>query len=267
MKTIKLVALHCLCADVFDGSDEVRPGGEALNFAAHAAEFENMDITLLGAVGDDSYGKAVLDSVANKPIDITHVRIDEKQPTAHNVTYLTPQGDRYYKPDSWHGDILENFVLNREEEQILATADVVFIHFFASCFRQVLELKKQYGFKLAVDFDIYRNFEEMSTLAPYIDFFMISGEEELLYHFRDFSEKYDNYFNMSLGEKGSVTYYKGREYRVLAEPVEEIIDTTGCGDSYHAGFVCSLMAGSDIETAMHKGSQIAAETLAHLGGF
>ena len=46
-----------------------------------------------------------------------------------------------------------------------------------------------------------------------------------------------------------------------------IIDTTGCGDSYHAGFVCSYMLENDIEKAMETGSKIAAETLKHYGGF
>ena len=40
MKRIKLTALPCICADVFDGTDIIRPGGEALNFAAHASRFD-----------------------------------------------------------------------------------------------------------------------------------------------------------------------------------------------------------------------------------
>ena len=36
---INLVALPCLCVDVFDGTDELYAGGEALNFAAHASKF------------------------------------------------------------------------------------------------------------------------------------------------------------------------------------------------------------------------------------
>ena len=46
-----------------------------------------------------------------------------------------------------------------------------------------------------------------------------------------------------------------------------VIDTTGCGDSYHAGFVCSYMLENNIEKAMNIGSEIAAETLKHYGGF
>ena len=183
------------------------------------------------------------------------------------MTYLTESGDRYYKDDSWDGKILDNIVLNDNEIKILSGSDVVFVHFWASCFSQVVELKKTLGFKLAVDFDVYRDFTVMERYAPYVDFFMISGSEELLPKFKELSNKYRCLFNVSLAERGSVTYFNGQEFRVQAVKVENIIDTTGCGDSYHAGFVCSYMLENDIEKAMNVGSEIAAETLKHYGGF
>ena len=51
---INLVALPCLCVDVFDGTDELYAGGEALNFAVHASKFEEFNVSILGAVGPDS---------------------------------------------------------------------------------------------------------------------------------------------------------------------------------------------------------------------
>lgn len=44
--------------------------------------------------------------------------------------------------------------------------------------------------------------------------------------------KYDGIFNATLAEKGSVTFYSGKEYYATAIPVEKIVDTTGCDDSY-----------------------------------
>lgn len=267
MKRIRLTALPCICADVFYGTDTIRPGGEALNFAAHASRFRDIDVTLLGIVGKDKYAEVIMGSISKLDIDKNHIRIDERYPTANNITYLTESGDRYYKDDSWNGKILDNLVLNDEEIKILSGSDAVFVHFWASCFSQVINLKKTLGFKLAVDFDVYRDFSDMERYAPYVDFFMISGSEELLPRFRELSDKYPCLFNMSLAEHGSVTYFNGQEFRVQAVKVENIIDTTGCGDSYHAGFVCSYMLGNDIEKAMNVGSEIAAETLMHYGGF
>ena len=132
MKKIKLTALPCLCVDVFDGTDIIRPGGEALNFAVHASRFKNINVTLLGIVGNDKYAEVIMDSIS---------------------------------------------------------------------------------------------------------------------------------------ERWSVTYYKGKEFKAKAVKVDTVIDTTGCGDSYHAGFVCSYILEKDIEKAMSVGSEIAAETLMHYGGF
>lgn len=96
---INLVALPCLCVDVFDGTDELRAGGEALNFAVHASKFEEFNVSILGAVGQDSYAKFIMDSVSDKRIDVSHVRVEEDKVTANNRTYLTADGDRYYKDD------------------------------------------------------------------------------------------------------------------------------------------------------------------------
>ena len=158
MNKIKLTALPCICADVFYDTEIIRPGGEALNFAVHASHFKDICVTLLGVVGKDKYAEAIMDSIAKFDIDKNHIRIDERYHTANNMTYLTESGDRYYKDDSWDGKILDNIVLNDNEIKILSGSDVVFVHFWASCFSQVVELKKTHGFKLAVDFDVYRDF-------------------------------------------------------------------------------------------------------------
>ena len=267
MNKIKLTALPCICADVFYGTEIIRPGGEALNFAVHASHFKDICVTLLGVVGKDKYAEAIMDSISKLDIDKSHIRIDERYQTANNMTYLTESGDRYYKDDSWNGEILDNIVLNDNEIKILSRSDVVFVHFWASCFSQVVELKETLGFKLAVDFDVYRDFADMERFAPHVDFFMISGSEELLPKFKELSNKYRCLFNVSLAERGSVTYFNEQEFRVQTMKVENIIYKTVFVDIYHARFIFSYILTNDIEKAMNVGSEIAAETLKHYGGF
>lgn len=108
---IKLVALPCLCVDVFDGTNEMRPGGEALNFAAHASGFDEMDVILLGAVGRDAYADCIMASITDKRINTNYIRVESGMTTANNRTYLTPEGDRYYKENSWNGDIVDKMVI------------------------------------------------------------------------------------------------------------------------------------------------------------
>ena len=165
---INLVALPCLCVDVFDGTDELYAGGEALNFAVHASKFEEFNVSILGAVGQDSYAKFIMDSISDKRIDVSHVRVEKDKVTANNRTYLTADGDRYYKDDSWTGDIVDKMILNHDELEFIKKSDVVFVHFWAGCFGQIIDLKKNNNFRLAVDFVECRNFKEMEKYEPYI---------------------------------------------------------------------------------------------------
>jgi fructoselysine 6-kinase len=54
---------------------------------------------------------------------------------------------------------------------------------------------------------------------------------------------------------------------VTAIPVDCIEDTTGCGDSYHVGFLASYVRDRDIVLAMTAGSEIVSHTLSYIGGF
>lgn len=95
-----ITTLTCMCVDIFDNT--IMPGGESLNFAATISRLTDAKVYIIGAVGNDSYGKTVLDSIKDFNIDKTHIRT-ENGDTASNRTYLTPDGDRYYKDDSWNG--------------------------------------------------------------------------------------------------------------------------------------------------------------------
>ena len=56
-KTTRIIAMTTMCADIFDATGEIRPGGEALNFAAVASEYPHVNAALMGAIGDDDCGR------------------------------------------------------------------------------------------------------------------------------------------------------------------------------------------------------------------
>lgn len=262
-----LLAMTCMCVDVFDASKEIRPGGEALNFAAVASEYDNVEVTLLGAIGDDDYGTVILESIKDKSINKDYIHIISGADTASHRIYLTENGDRYFKADSWNGGIHDVYRLTAADKERIVSADTVFITYDSPNFHDVLELKKTATFRLAVDFNVVRDFARLENVVPYVDFFFISGEDSILPQFQKWSEQHDNIFNITLAENGSVTYHKGKKFRVSAVPVSEVIDTTGCGDSYHAAFLCTYLKNGDIVGAMNEGSKVASKTLGHIGGF
>ena len=67
------------------------------------------------------------------------------------------------------------------------------------------------------------------------------------------------------GEKGSVVASNGRLHEISAYPVEKVVDTTGAGDQYAAGFLYGLSQGRPLPVCGQLGSLAAAEVIDHYG--
>ena len=66
-------------------------------------------------------------------------------------------------------------------------------------------------------------------------------------------------------EKGSVIL-RGRETLTIpAEPVAKVVDSTGAGDQYAAGFLYGMTHGADLRTCGRYASMAAAEVISHIG--
>lgn len=70
---------------------------------------------------------------------------------------------------------------------------------------------------------------------------------------------------LTRGEKGSVVVAADDVIVVGAEPVARVVDTTGAGDLYAAGFLRGLTAGRDLATCARLGGLCAAEIISHYG--
>jgi sugar/nucleoside kinase (ribokinase family) len=66
--------------------------------------------------------------------------------------------------------------------------------------------------------------------------------------------------------KGSVVVHGDETYEIAAHPVPgRVVDTTGAGDQYAAGFLHGLTHGHDLVTCGRLGSMAASEVISHLG--
>jgi sugar/nucleoside kinase (ribokinase family) len=70
---------------------------------------------------------------------------------------------------------------------------------------------------------------------------------------------------LTRSEKGAVIVAGDEVHVVDAHPVERVLDTTGAGDLYAAGFLHALTHGRDLVTAGRLGALCAAEVISHLG--
>ncbi len=70
---------------------------------------------------------------------------------------------------------------------------------------------------------------------------------------------------LTRSEKGSVVVTDGAIHVLDAEPVAEVVDSTGAGDAYAAGFLYGLTHGRPLEVCGRLASIAAAEVISHVG--
>ena len=66
-------------------------------------------------------------------------------------------------------------------------------------------------------------------------------------------------------EKGAIAVVDGTRYEAHAAPVAEVIDTTGAGDLFAAGFLAGHLEGLDVDQCLKLGAAAAAEVISHWG--
>jgi fructoselysine 6-kinase len=254
----KILALSTCCVDVFPEKGETKVGGNALNLATNC--FGKADVYIMGAVGTDEYAAAIR-KTADK-YGINHERLyGISGVTASNKVYLTAEGDRYFKDDSWTDGVIREFRISPSDAEFIQSMDAVATTRNDGLIGEIGALRKSANFLLCYDCMDY----EPAEFPQGVDLFFISGKDEHLPILRQWSREYDALFIITLGANGSVAFKDGARYDCAAVKVAEVVDTTGCGDSYQGAFICDYLVNKDILSAMQAGSKSAAVTLSFVG--
>ncbi len=70
---------------------------------------------------------------------------------------------------------------------------------------------------------------------------------------------------ITLGSEGALGFDDEHIVKVPANPSVEVVDTTGAGDLFAAGFLFGMVRGFDLETSCRMGVECATEVISHFG--
>lgn len=256
-------------------------GGDALNEAAVLAKL-GVTVDLISKVGLDEAGSNILHYMEELGITREHVIVDEQTCSPVNIVLVDPQGERYFLTDP--ASCLRRL---SEEDVMRYLEDAADIVSFASIFVSPLlpaealerifrKIKEKPGRILTADMTKAKNGEQLEALAgvlPYVDYLFPNEEEiSLLTGCSDPFENAARLVDMGvktavikLGEKGCLIRTKEECLQIPACPVEHVVDTTGAGDTFAAGFLYGLSQGMPLRECACMAAAAASLTVENVG--
>ncbi len=80
-----------------------------------------------------------------------------------------------------------------------------------------------------------------------------------------YAKSLNNLSILTLAEKGSLIIVNNEVIEITAEPIKKVVDTTGAGDLYAAGFLYGLTHQKNYQESGHLASIASAEVISHFG--
>jgi fructoselysine 6-kinase len=247
-----------------------RPGGITLNVAVHLRQcVPNARITICTAVGNDGEAALVTEAIALARVDALVQRLEGATPVQY--IDIEPSGEkRFIRYDA---GVLRRFRLGPDERALVADSDLLVTTVFAQVeglFDSVMSVPSA-GLR-AVDFTNLTDVER-GIVSKYIDRFDIgffgltTGDADLIADLEGIARGCGRLFVITLGPDGSMAIGGTTRATQSARLVPRVVDTTGAGDSFAAGFLSEYCASRDVLRSLERGSEEASRTIQHIGGF
>ena len=256
-------------------------GGSAANTLAGLSAL-GTQCAFVGQVANDQLGQVFAHDIRAVGIDFDVAPRAGDPPTARCLIFVSPDGQRTMNTFLGASQFLPADAL---DEEAVSGAKILYLEGYLwdpdeprAAMRRAIEHAKAAGRKVAFTlsdvFVIDRYGDDFRALmedglidilfANEAELAAITGEDEFDTGCDALKDKVP-LLVVTRSENGAVAVAGDEVCRAQAEPVDQVVDTTGAGDLFAAGFLHGHVRGEPLETCLKMGAIAAAEIISHYG--
>ncbi|CAN5135641.1 adenosine kinase [soil metagenome] len=256
-------------------------GGSAGNTVAGAAML-GARCAFIGQVAQDQLGEVFMHDLRSQGIAFSVPARTPDVPTGRCLILVSPDGQRTMNTSLGAAQFLPPSAI---EEQQVASAKVLLLEGYLwdplqprEAMRTAIAMARRAGRQVALGvsavFCIHNHLDDFRALLDRRDIdILFTNEEELmaLAGTDEFEAAVTaiapkvTVLVATRGAAGAIAVAGGQRFEVPAEPVHRVVDTTGAGDLFSAGYLVGHVQGKPVETCLRMGAIAAAEIISHYG--
>jgi sugar/nucleoside kinase (ribokinase family) len=262
------------------GSAVEMSGGSAANTMCGIASFGGR-AAYVGKVAEDELGQAFGHDLLAVGVQFRRGEYHDHVPTGRCIIVVTPDAERTMNTFLGASSFLG---VDDVDVEAVADAKVLYMEGYLydrpeakAAFRHAATVAHDAGrlvsLTLSDSFCVDRHRDDFLDLVDDEVDLLFGNEAELvaLYETETFDEaiaelrRHCHMAAITIGERGSIIVTPDEQLEVRAHSVRKVIDTTGAGDLYAAGFLHGLTSGRSLAECGRLGSIAAAEVISHVG--
>lgn len=262
------------------GTSTQTAGGSAGNTMVGFSSFGGRG-NYIGLVADDELGDAFAADTKKLGLHFETPRHQGDLSTAQSFIFVTPDGER--SMNTYLGACAQ-LGEHHIDEALIADSAITYMEGYLfdkdpakAAFKKAAHIarahNRQVSLTLSDSFCVNRHRDDFLDLIQSNVDILFANDDELkaLFQTNSLTDALNEIRGLcsiaavTQGDQGSTIIHGGETIKINIEPVSNVVDTTGAGDQYAAGFLYGLTTNQKLEICGQYASKAAAEVISHIG--